>query len=118
MLFTSGEREIIQHRLDVPDALADVFTDCDDPWDETLIEHAITELEARLRFDAHDEEAWLNMTELECLILKDCLEGSTWCGAANGNVSDRQLSRIRRQVCQLADKVSRLIKRRVHAALA
>jgi hypothetical protein len=76
--FTKNEVEIIQHRLEVPDAIIESLTDVpeneDSPWLEEEVGEAIESVEKRL-----NEDRWDGLSKVEIAVLVNCVEGSTWC---------------------------------------
>src|SRR5690242_6983113 len=97
--FTKYEREIIQHRLDVRDAIEDCFLDTDEyTWTAEEIAEAIEGVERRLNADAAEKptglasnaisRAWEGMSDCEKAVLQDCLEGSTWCAVHYDHYND------------------------------
>ena len=76
---TKTELEIINHRLSLSDALADAISDNDElnyQWEQ--VEAAAHQLWKRLDGKAGIELDVDNLTDLDKLILVDCIEGSTF----------------------------------------
>ena len=80
---TPTELEILKHRLDVPDALADAIAEENGfEWDD--VSDTAERLSKRIELDhgfVSDQ-----LTVLERIILIDCLDGSTFFGSAEDAV--------------------------------
>ena len=81
---TTLERKILDHRLDVPDAIADAMAECE--LDLTQLGTVVS----LLLNGEYDKAEELNKT-LAHAVLQEAVEGSTYLGAAHGNVSDRHV---------------------------
>lgn len=101
---TPLEREILNHRLEVPDAIADALMDNDDySLNEEDIENAINKL-----YRGGDAE-----TDIEKLVLWDCVDGSTY-GARSDEITHQKQAAIDRAGDSLARKVSAVIGKDVY----
>lgn len=103
---TPLEQEILQHRLDVPDAICDGLGG--HGWHQEDVA-AVVELVAAGNWD----EACAICKPIACAALKDAVDGSTYYGAAIGNTSEQEMARILRAGNSLARKVAALIGERV-----
>lgn len=105
------EWEIIEHRLDVPDALAGALSDTFG-WDESEIEASAN----RFKFLPHDGLGnrlidVTTLTEIDREVLKDCLEGSTFFAdmddeVALGNMTKGKKLAYRKAALTVSDKLS------------
>lgn len=91
--FTKTEVEILDHRLTVPDAVADALAEDGFTADDVM------DCCDRLAHQFNRGEPW-NVTyasSLEKAIIKDCCDGSTFfgCGGAESAVATGELSRGR-----------------------
>lgn len=100
--FTKLETEIIQHRLGVPECIADA-----------LEEYSREDVEAEC-FNLQRGIVEFDLTQLlHRDILAECVEGSTFYGAAVGNETPQKLASIERACESLADKVSKALGRKI-----
>lgn len=113
-LFSQMERDILQHRLAVPDAIAEVLIDSDIASDHNLIVGMAISLSERL----NSIEDWYTLTSLEQEILINAVEGSTFVACLESDrhdgVSPQKLSSAMRINTNLARKLSTLSGRRVN----
>lgn len=86
-IFTRTEWEIIEHRLQVPDAIAEVLVD-DNP-DEYTTDSIIADVEL-LEFGGHTRTEF---NEQELTILRECCEGSTFFAGMDDAVARDELSK-------------------------
>jgi hypothetical protein len=102
LTLTKLEDEILQHRLDVPDALSEYLIDSG--WPEPDVEEVVSAVCAR---------EWAKACEinepLAKATLKDAVEGSTYYGCGMEELSDQKLAGIARAGWSLARKVGELI---------
>lgn len=134
---TKTQREILLHRLTVPDAIGDAVGERmaaeavgipDDEWDVPehleapfdealesaleLIGPAIERLERH--FDSGGELSTLgNLSDVEKEVLADCIDGSVWIGCMEGNCPDSLIARHYNIGCELAAMVSEAIGQKV-----
>lgn len=92
---TKLEREILMHRLEAPDCLADAL---EEPLE--AVESAIESLPADFS----------PSSDLQRRVLIDAVEGSTYYGAAGGESAQKQ-SAIYRAGCSLARKIGEMAGR-------
>lgn len=92
---TLFEREILDHRLEVPDAIADAIERDFDVVDESC---------RHLRYDTIH---WV-IRPIDRLVLEDAVSGSTYAAAASQGSHQLQ-SETRRSGPNLAKKISKLI---------
>lgn len=106
---TTLEHEILQHRLVIGDCIAGCFLadDCQWTFDE------IVDVADLLANGDLDGAVAMNQ-ELAFAVLQDAVEGSTYLGAAIGNVSDHKFAAIERAGESLADKVGRFIEKTIY----
>lgn len=82
-MFTDREKAAIEHRLGVPDSLADSLSETHSE-DEVIA--ASESIERRLRSGDFSE-----LSEVERDVLIDCIEGSTWFGCIDdADVEDQK----------------------------
>lgn len=91
MKLTDLEREILQHRLDVPDCIHDAYFDLaedDEPpeFTEDDLQAAIDSIYAGLPMIPDDP------TEVEKAVLWDCMDGSTFMQAVDAEYEERDFS--------------------------
>lgn len=88
--FTPTEREIILHRLGVPDAIADALEE-----DFNSNQFPITDTIQRLYAQFKNGEVWdtEEATDLEKAIIKDCCDGSTYFAGSEDAVNRGEWSR-------------------------
>ena len=106
--FTKSEWRILEHRLEVPDAIADAISDSDEYDYEEVFSRAEKLLRGSIK----------NFNSLDLAILRDCCEGSTFfCNAedavALGEISKGDLLASYRAAISLENKVGALIGSRV-----
>ncbi len=105
MKLTKVEREIIEHRLEVPDAMYEACESAIEAHDPVI---GVEEFDAAVRFVSHlikgDFEP-KQFTLVEWLVFEDAIEGSTLPDAADdaagypidaGGISQRYCNQIRR----------------------
>jgi hypothetical protein len=112
MTLSKTEREILQHRLDCPDCIAEVMTD--NGYAGDAVDAAVEKLTRQ--FDAGLVVAFDAGVEAE--VLAELIEGSTWhCAFRNryddGLISKSTLNRAYGKVHALAAKLSAVVGRRV-----
>lgn len=108
---TKTEREILLHRLTVPDAICDYFADADEPkYTEEQVGDAITRLKGDVEQDGHLQDDY---TDCEKDVLADLIDGSTWLGCAKRNVTEQVYGQKKAIGNKLAEKVSYHIGRKV-----
>lgn len=100
---TPLEREILNHRLEAPDCIAECLDAETESVDRIAAEFIKGNFNAGFAIDRTLAEK----------ILEDAVDGSTYLGAAIDNVSPQRERAIYRVGCSLAQKVSELIGRRV-----
>lgn len=101
MQLSKLERTILNHRLEVPECITEVLADDMGCSPETLrdrVERICDLLTAGSFDEAMDDE-------LAGLVLAEAVDGSTFIGAADGNVSDRTMRMYVKASLSLADKV-------------
>ena len=102
---TDAQREIISHRLEVGDAIADCFIAEQKPkWDSVEIMEAAEQMLSEL-----EETGELRVeTELQREIAIDCMNGSTYYAVAEGwgDASVLELGRIERSMDAIKRKYS------------
>lgn len=88
--FTPTEWEILKHRLDVPDAIADTLTD-----DARFPEYSWGEIRERAESIAeHPNEIELDqLSALGLAILQDCCDGSTFFADIDDAIERGEVSR-------------------------
>jgi len=102
--FTPSEWAALAHRLEVPDALADVLDDyC--PDDVHYVCECLLAGDWRRAVD--------HSTQLVDDVLVDCVEGSTWVGCASQETPQR-LAAARRTLASLAKKIELMTGRRIN----
>lgn len=115
---TKLESEILIHRLDVPDCIAEVIAESkagellnpDTHFVEYEIYRLMTEYQA---YDAIDELYPLvsrrklpdTLTEMQIEVLTDCIDGSTWVGCMDGNCTEQLIGRHYAAGCRLQKKL-------------
>jgi energy-converting hydrogenase A subunit M len=117
---TLDERDLIQHRLDVPDAIAEALADTFDDATPDLVTDAESVVAAcetlhDRMFDALRTGDGLDkrlMSDVEIAVLIDAIEGSTFLGVVPDELPHEQ-RRVRRVGNNLASKVSLWLGRRV-----
>ncbi len=82
MKLSVRQAELLQHRLDVPDALYDCMLENLPEPDKDLFEQAVDRVADWIKKKTLPEAKTLN--QYEHFILLDCLEGSTWCASQSG----------------------------------
>lgn len=118
MLLTKHETDIVRHRLEVPDAIANFLTDHDedDPpyeFSEDDIYDAVVDLFNGL------PELPDNPTPLQADIIEDCLAGSVYYQAAKSaadedmGCSRGEFLNIAKAAGTLEEKISKLLGREV-----
>lgn len=102
--FTPTEWEILQHRLDVPDAIVEALTDtpsgclemCADPQvgfdliPAVVVEEHVDALGATDPFD--DGRYYVSTGPINRVILEDCVEGSTFFAGLQAALADKAIS--------------------------
>jgi hypothetical protein len=110
MQLTPLEYEIVAHRLTVPECIAECLPDYHPEDVADCCESLLDVLRCGLKLDA----ASLLVRD----VLIDCVEGSTYCGCANGGgVSAQKLAAIHRAAESLARKVAKFTGRKLEAVL-
>ncbi len=117
MQVTKQEREIMDHRLSIPECIAEVLSD--DPecyYSEDDLHEAIQEIEAVLETKGCLIE---KPREIHKSVLVELIEGSTWCAVhvgaqSNGEIKLWQLANARRDFKQLAEKISQHTGRKIN----
>lgn len=99
------EKDILNHRLEVPDAIADYLTSSDG---NTFTVDGIEDMATRLLTGDYDAAIALN-PPLAHAVLQDAVESSTYLGASIDKVSVKEEMRIRNAGASLAGKVGNLI---------
>ena len=102
---TSLEREILNHRLDVPDALADVF-------DGTYAREDVQWVAHHLRRGDLNEAVKIN-PEIALDVLADAVEGSTFLAAASEESHQKQTA-IWNAGDSLAQKIGKFLGRNIY----
>lgn len=97
---TPLEWEVMEHRLDVEDCLIDALCDDDDGFDRDDTAAVIELLQQGEWEQALDVEP-----DIAVEVLCDCVNGSTFFGCAEHNVSEQKLNAIIKAGESLADKV-------------
>lgn len=82
---TEWQAEVLAHRLEVPDALADVVEDDGLPVTYEQVYEACERMLSAVRQHRMPETT----SDLERLLLADCIEGSTYLAAVGHSVSGR-----------------------------
>lgn len=107
MKLTKLEKDILLHRLSVPDCIHEALTGSDESSDMQLDEvaticckliNSVTHCLLPEQLDAH-----------ECAVLADAVDGSTWIGTMIGEESDAKIARHARAGDALAEKVSSIV---------
>lgn len=107
MKLTRTEKDILLHRLAVPDAIDDALTDCDNPkFSHELVEYGIGWIEERIKDDLPFE----GMTDVEKAVLEDCVDGSTWVASLyeRGNPTP-EYKRAKAAARRLEKKISEVL---------
>jgi hypothetical protein len=101
---TRKEMEALQHRLEVPDALQDVFAEDYAPEDVSTIVMEIMRGCNPHTYQVNLEQALGYSEGITKAVLRDCVEGSTWVAVALGE-SERKGSAAIRTLEGLAGKI-------------
>lgn len=113
--FTSLELEILTHRLENADAIADVYRDTaaengsDDERDAaywSAFNMAETLLEVVKSGEPISKD---DLCDLGKFVLADCVSGSVWVGCMIGVESDQKINSHYRAGSALAEKISRIV---------
>lgn len=110
MRLTPLEKDILNHRLEVPDAIADYLTSGPDTQ---FAEADISAMCSKLLTGDYDA-AIASDKALAHAVLQDAVEGSTYLGASIGNVSIKEEMAIRSAGNSLAGKVGDLIGKDIY----
>jgi hypothetical protein len=94
------QAEILSHRLEVPDALADAL--------ERSTEQVEAACEELLRLAKSRTIVWDALNSLSREVLIDAVEGSTYYGASSAGEHPRQLANISKAGDSLADKLAKV----------
>lgn len=105
--FTPFEKEVILHRLAVPDAIIDCLTDDNDEFMDDDIGEVIDKLETHIQANKPFLEDTL--TDLQKAILADCVDGSTWVGCMIGNETPQRIGTAIYHGTLLAHKLSEVL---------
>jgi len=107
---TPNEFEILQHRLEMPDTLAQVMFDTY-VWDVVEVEEAARKLYERVKLQRGID--YQNLTVVERELLHDCLDGSTFFAGmpdevALGRMTRQKQAALHRAADSLEEKFARL----------
>lgn len=105
MKLTHLQREILNHRLEVPDAIHDAL-DSEEQIDRDDVAACCQMLE-----DGRFEEALGRWPKLAPAVLADAVEGSTYWACAEQERSRLQLANVERSGSALAKSIGNLIGR-------
>ncbi len=109
--FTALEREIVEHRIEVPEAIYEALFDEDTATRGNLDGICAACKTIAVRLAADD---WENLTEFEKMALDEAVAGSTYLPARRqGKLSAGEDRNIRNAINMLARRVSRLIGKNV-----
>lgn len=103
MKLTKLETEILNHRLEAPDEIAEAL-------DKYMVEDV--ETVCSLLMQGNFDTCLANAPEITADILQDCVDGSTYMGHSN-HESPQKARAMYRAGCSLAVKVSEFIGRDV-----
>lgn len=116
---TPLEREILDHRLSIPDCIAEALTDVcegdpEPPYSIDEVEHVAKLLGVSRDLQATYESLTAEYGPVVAAVLKDAVEASTYFGAAtgennDGKMSDQKLRSIGHAGCRLATKIGDMI---------
>lgn len=116
MRFTKSEIDLVMHRLEMPDCIAECFADgehegCRGEWTEADVEAACESLARRLV-----SGDFANLTDCERDVLEDAIDGSTWCATHFGNgLSTQRENAAVRTAMSAARKASKILGKRLEA---
>ena len=100
--------EILEHRLEIPDCIHEVLNDDlgldlgNPPVELERVEESSNKLKALAKQGTID---WSELNDLDKEVLWDSIDGSTFIGASEGNVSQQQYSGFQRSFNNLVDKL-------------
>jgi len=114
---TKTQLDILDHRLTIPDCIhevlnADLDLDLEDLHVE--IEPVEESCEKLLKLAQGGVIDWATLTDLDKEVLWDSIDGSTFIGASEGNVSDQQYRGYQRSFNNLVDKLEAVGMPKIH----
>jgi hypothetical protein len=108
---TKLEATILQHRLEVPDAVIDSLTDdIDDDSQLEKMMHSVAS-SVDLLFESIQSTKAIpdSLSDVDKLVLRNCIEASTYFVAAEADMTEQASGRLFATCCRLAEKVSAVI---------
>ncbi len=111
MKLTEIEKEILQHRIEVPDCIFEVISN---DYEDRMIKVSDDEIYDAIEsvgVAVNSGEIQDGLSILQADVLTECLEGSTWCAThasalANKEISSAKYYSARRYMIDLAKKIS------------
>ena len=101
---TKTQYEILEHRLSIPDCIADAMN-CG-VFEQNVKEDDVYDSAYKLEEMAKKGSIqWATLTDLDKDVLWDALDGSTFIGSSDGYVSPQQLRGYQRSFGNLVDKL-------------
>lgn len=110
-ILTKLQKEIIQHRLDVPDCIEDAFCDVAEGDEMEYTPDQVADGIAELQ-DFLNKNKDLSMITSKCTldVLHDCVDGSTYGAAEYSAFDDGEVSQQRyNSVCKALDQLAEIV---------